>query len=360
MIMELLWTILQFALVFGVLLLAHETGHFIMCRIAGVPVEEYGIGLPPRILTLFHWQGTAFTLNALPFGAFVRPRGEVDRQVEGGLANARPIKKLGVYFGGPIMNLLVGLILLIILYYRLGAPDTSKVLVSEVAPQSPAMLSGLQPGDQIIAINDVNVNDITVLQNAVSAHLGEEIQITVLRDSRQYVFSATPRVNPPENQGALGVILTYPFTKVTIFQAISTGVSSTYEQIKGFVLLPGRLLAGTISKDESRVVGIKGIYDMYAAAGEADATASTGASQMAPIFRLSFIASISIALGLTNLLPIPALDGGRIVLVLPELFLRRKIPQKVENYLISISFVALLLIMVIITYYDFTNPVITR
>ncbi len=358
--MELFWTILQFALVFGVLILAHETGHFIMCRIAGIPVEEYGIGLPPRIVTLFHWQGTAFTLNALPFGAFVRPRGEQDREVQGGLANANPVKKLSVYFGGPIMNLLVGLVLLVILYYRLGTPDTSKVLVAEVAPQSPAALSGLQSGDQILAINDVKVDDITALQAAVSAHLGEEIQITVSRSSEQLVLSATPRVNPPENQGALGVILTYPYNKVTIYEAISTGVSSTYEQIKGFVLLPGRLLAGTISKDESRVVGIKGIYDMYTAAGEADATASSGGLQTAPIFRLGFIASISIALGLTNLLPIPALDGGRIVLVLPELFLRRKIPQKVENYLISISFIALLLLMVIITYYDFANPVISR
>lgn len=358
--MELFWTILQFILVFGVLLLAHETGHFIMCRVAKVPVEEYGIGLPPRILTLFHWQGTAFTLNALPFGAFVRPRGEVDRAVEGGLANATPVKKLGVYLGGPVMNLLLGLILLIILFYQLGTPDTSKVIISEVAPQSPALLSGLQAGDQITAINTTLVDDITVLQKAVTAHMGEEIQITVLRGSEQLVLAATPRINPPENQGALGIILTYPYSKVTIFEAISTGFSSTYEQIKGFVLLPGRLLAGTITKDESRVVGIKGMYDMYTAAGEADATAFGGASQAAPIFRLGFIASISIALGLTNLLPIPALDGGRIVLVLPELFIRRRIPQKVENYLISISFIALLLLMVIITYFDFANPVIIR
>jgi regulator of sigma E protease len=358
--MELFWTILQFVLVFGVLLLAHETGHFIMCRIAKVPVEEYGIGLPPRILTLFHWQGTAFTLNALPFGAFVRPRGEVDRQVEGGLANATPVKKLGVYFGGPVTNLLLGLILLIILFYQLGTPDTSKVIISEVAPQSPALLSGLKAGDQITAINKTKVADITVLQTEVTAHLGEEIQITVLRGSNELVLAATPRVNPPENQGALGIILTYPYNKVTLVEAISTGFSASFEQMREFVLLPGRLLAGTITKDESRVVGIKGIYDMYTAAGEMDASASSGASQTAPIFRLGLIASLSIALGLTNLLPIPALDGGRIVLVLPELFLRRKIPQKVENYLISISFIALILLMVIITYFDFANPVITR
>ena len=179
--MELFWTILQFVVVFGLLLLVHETGHFIMCRIAKVPVEEYGIGLPPRIVTLFHWQGTAFTLNALPFGAFVRPRGEVDREVEGGLANATPLKKLGVYLGGPVMNLILGLALLFFLFYRLGAPDTSKVIVAEVAPQSPAMLSGLLVSDQILAINNINVDDISVLQTEVLAHLGEEIQITIAR-----------------------------------------------------------------------------------------------------------------------------------------------------------------------------------
>jgi regulator of sigma E protease len=356
--MDLLWTIIQFILVFAALLLVHETGHFIMCRIAKIPVEEYGIGLPPRIVKLFTWKGTDFTLNALPFGAFVRPRGEVDRNVEGGLANSTPVKKLGVYLGGPVMNLLLGLILLVILFYRLGAPDTSKVIIAEIAPQSPAMQSGLQTGDLIIEINGLPVDTIESMQAAVKGHLGQEVQITVTRGSEKLVFTAVPRVNPPENQGALGVVLTNPYIKISIIEAISTAFTAAYDQMREFILLPGRLIAGTISTDESRVVGIKGIYDMYTAAGEMDAESTSSATQAAPIFRLSFIATISIALGLTNLLPIPALDGGRILLVLPELFLRKRIPQKVENYLISISFFALILLMVIITYQDFVNPVV--
>jgi regulator of sigma E protease len=354
--MELLWTIVQFIFVFGVLLLVHETGHFIMCRIAKVPVEEYGIGLPPRILTLFHWQGTAFTLNALPFGAFVRPLGEVDRGVEGGLANASPIKKLGVYFGGPVMNLLLGLILMVVMFYQMGVPVENKVLVVDVAPDSPALLSGIQSGDQIVTINGQVVDNMSIMQTLIKEQVGKPIEITLLRDNKEVVITATPRVNPPEGQGSLGVTMTNPYEKISIWEAFPTAIKAAYEQMREFVLLPGRLLSGAVSTEESRVVGIVGIYDMYSAAGEMDAS-SNGASQTAPIFRMYLMASISIAIGLTNLLPIPALDGGRILLTIPELILRRRIPQKVESYLISISFMALIVLMILITYNDITNPI---
>jgi regulator of sigma E protease len=355
--MELLWTIIQFIFVFGVLLLVHETGHFIMCRIAKVPVEEYGIGLPPRILTLFHWQGTAFTLNALPFGAFVRPLGEVDRAVDGGLANASPLKKLGVYFGGPVMNLLLGLILMVIMFYQMGVPVETKVLVVDVAPDSPALLSGIQSGDQIVTINGHVVENMSIMQTLIKEQVGKTIEITLLRDNKEVVITATPRVNPPEGQGSLGVTMTNPYEKISLWEAFPTAIKAAYEQMREFVLLPGRLISGTVSTEESRVVGIVGIYDMYSAAGEMDADTSSGTSQTAPIFRMYLMASISIAIGLTNLLPIPALDGGRILLTIPELILRKRIPQKVESYLISISFMALIVLMILITYNDIANPI---
>lgn len=355
--MEIIWNIVQFAIIFSVLLFVHEGGHFIMCRLARVPVEEFGFGLPPRIIKLFTWQGTVFSINALPFGAFVRPRGEVDRLVEGGLANASPIKKLGVYFGGPISNLLLGLLLLFILFFQLGTPDTSKVLITGIAQGSPADLSGLTTGDQVISINGSKINSIEDMQISVTDNLGKPIQIEVIRNNEALVMEATPRVTPPENQGALGVVLSNPYYPVSIGEAFKTAVHTGYRQMAEFVLLPGRLMTGAISSDQSRVVGIKGIYDMYTAAGNLDADVTSDTTQRAPLYRLYFIATISIALGLTNLLPIPALDGGRIVLVMPELILRRRIPQKVENYLISISFMALLLLMIIITYQDFVNPI---
>jgi regulator of sigma E protease len=356
--MELLLTIVQFVLVFGVLLLVHETGHFIMCRIAKVPVEEYGIGLPPRLLTLFRWQGTAFTLNALPFGAFVRPLGEVDRKIEGGLANASPLKKLGVYFGGPVMNVLLGLILLVIMFFQMGVPVENKVMVVAVAPESPALLSGIQPGDIIVSINGTDVDSMTIMQTLIKEQVGKEVDITLQRDDLEMVITTVPRVNPPQGQGALGVTMSNPYEQITLWEAFPTAITTAYDQMREFILLPGRLLSGAVSKDESRVVGIVGIYDMYTAAGEMDADTSSGSSQGTPIFRLYLIASISIAIGLTNLLPIPALDGGRILLTLPEWIFRKRVPQKVESYLISISFMALILLMIFITYNDIANPVI--
>lgn len=355
--MQVLWTILQFIIVFSILLLIHEFGHFIMCRLAGVPVDEFGIGLPPKIATLFTWKGTAFTINALPFGAFVKPKGEIDQSELGGMANASALKKLSVYFGGPLMNILLGLVLLVILFYQLGAPDTTKINIIAVAPESPAFQAGLLSSDQIIAINSNPIDRIETMQNIITANLGKSVSISILRKDIQITLNATPRLHPPENQGALGVTLGNPYNKISIFQAVPQALSTAYDQMRGFVLLPARLIQGSMNKDESRVVGIKGIFDMYSAAGEMDATSTNSTVPQAPVFRLYFIATISIALGLTNLLPIPALDGGRIILVLPELILRKRIPQKVENFLISFSFMLLILLMIFITYQDFTNPI---
>jgi regulator of sigma E protease len=255
------------------------------------------------------------------------------------------------------MNLLLGVGLLIILFYTLGAPDPNKVILIDVAPGSPAYLSGLKPGDQIIAINGMPVDKVETMQVMISDHLGKPVDITVLRDDKSVDIVATPRINPPENEGALGVILGNPYIKISIFEAIPQALNTAYFQIREFALLPGRLIQGSLTPSESRVVGIKGIFDMYSAAGAMDAESTNGTSQQPPLVRLSFIASISIALGLTNLLPIPALDGGRIILVLPELILRRRIPQKIENFLISFSFMALILLMIFITYQDFINPI---
>ncbi len=137
-------------------------------------------------------------------------------------------------------------------------------------------------------------------------------------------------------------------------------MTTAVDQAQQFVLLPVHLIEGQIAPSQARLVGIKGIFDIYSQADQLDvqAAASTPAETALPIFRMSFIAAITIALGLTNLLPFPALDGGRIVLLLPELFLRRRIPPQYENMVNMIGFAALLLLMVYITLQDFINPVI--
>src|SRR4030095_761352 len=132
-------TLILFVHAFAGMVIIHEFGHFIAARLCGIEVEEFGIGLPtPRALTLFTWQGTRFTLNWLPWGGFVRPKGENDPNIPGGLASASPWKRLFVLFAGPLMNLLAAVVIYSIIFNRVGVPDTSKVLIASVTPESPA------------------------------------------------------------------------------------------------------------------------------------------------------------------------------------------------------------------------------
>src|SRR5512147_42426 len=124
-------TWIVFILTFGGVVLIHEFGHFIAARISGIEVEEFGIGLPtPGALTLFTWKGTRFTLNWLPLGGFVRPKGENDPKVPGGLASASPWKRLFVLFAGPLMNLLTALLIYTFISNQAGIPDATRVMVS--------------------------------------------------------------------------------------------------------------------------------------------------------------------------------------------------------------------------------------
>src|SRR5574341_1592255 len=135
---------LIFVAVFAGVVFIHELGHFLVARLLKVEVEEFGFGLPPRILTLFRWKGTEFTLNWLPVGGFVRPKGENDPNVPGGLAAANPWTRLGVLFAGPFMNLLLGVAVFALLFFQVGVPDYTQVQIDGVLPNSPAAQAGIQ------------------------------------------------------------------------------------------------------------------------------------------------------------------------------------------------------------------------
>ncbi|HEX7555762.1 MAG TPA: site-2 protease family protein, partial [Leptolinea sp.] len=150
-----LQTILEFFIAFGILLFIHEFGHFITSRFFNIEVEEFGFGFPPRLAKLFTWRGTEFTLNWIPFGAFVRPKGENDPQVSGGLAAANPWKRLAVLIGGPLLNILTGIIIFSVLFTKTGAPDTKVVQIMEVSKGSPAETAGIQAKDIIAKANGI-------------------------------------------------------------------------------------------------------------------------------------------------------------------------------------------------------------
>ena len=357
---------LIFVVVFAGVVLIHEFGHFVAARLFKVDVEEFGIGLPPRILTLFNWKGTDFTLNWLPLGGFVRPKGENDPNVEGGLAASKPWVRLGVLFAGPIMNLLAGLVVNTILFTQVGVPDMSRVMLYEVTPDSPAAQAGLRADDLILAIDGEQVTSDEQFRSLIQSHLDQPIQVTVQRGGETLEITATPLSNRSADEGALGILPGPPMVPTTSFiQAIPYGSMYTYAQMRQIVSLPVMLIRNQLSPEEGRFVGLKGIYDLFGQAVSRDVqsretippAATSGSAPIEPTnFTLQIIASLTLTLGIFNLLPFPALDGGRILFVLPELVFHRRVPPEFENVVHAVGFALLIAFMIYINAMDFINP----
>jgi regulator of sigma E protease len=356
--MNVVLLILQVVLLIGVLIFFHELGHFLVSKAVGVPVDEFGFGYPPRLVKIGVWKGTEITLNWIPFGGFVRLRGEEDDTVEGGMASAPAWKRLLIALAGPVMNFLIGLILLIVIYTGLGTPASDQVMVTGVSEGSPAQQVGLLTGDIVLSFEGQPVEDINQLVELVNSHVGEEITLTVDREGAVETFTLVPRVDPPEGEGAIGVSLSNPLKPTPFFESVGYAFQTTGVVIKETFLLPARLISGQVDPALARPVGYKGIYDIYSQAVEMDQESQIPTAEPLPVYTLSIIANISLALGITNLLPIPALDGGRILFTLPELLFKKRIPQKWENAVNTVSFFFLIALMVFITILDFTNPVV--
>jgi regulator of sigma E protease len=355
-----LLTIAEFVIALGILVFLHELGHYLVARMFNIEVEEFGIGFPPRLVRLFTLWGTEFTLNWIPFGAFVRPKGENDPEVPGGLASANPWQRLLVLLGGPVMNLMVGIILLSVLFTSIGAPDYSKVQIMSVNANSPAQVAGLKEGDILQKINGTNIISTDQLYNLIQQNLGKVVVITVARSGKVLDLQATPRKNPPPDQGALGIAMGYPTRPMTWVEAFPIAGKTAWTQISELFTLPAKLAQGAVSPDQARVVGPVGMYSMYNAVRNRDIQGAPETSNPLTahlLNRLGLLATISIALGITNLLPIPALDGGRILFVLPEILFRRRIPAQYENMVHLIGFAALLVLMVYITTQDIIRPI---
>ena len=350
---SLLIQIAELAVGIAALILIHEFGHFAAARLFKIQVEEFGLGFPPRVATLFTAGGTKFTLNLLPIGGFVRPKGENDPNIPDGLAAANPWKRLGVLIAGPFSNLLVGVVLYAMIISRLGSPIADQVQVIETAPGSPAEQAGLLPGDLIIQVNDVEIDGTDSIHNAIYESLGEVTQVTYLRDGNTSTVTLVPRSEPPEGEGAIGIVMSNPTEPVSVIAALPAGLGAVYQHSETLLTFPVKILQGEMEASEGRLLGFKGMFDVYQAVQETEATQNIPSG----VNILGFFATLTISFGILNLLPIPALDGGRIMFTLPEIILGRRVPPKYENAIHLVSLALLLMLLLFVNLQDFLNPI---
>ena len=274
---ETILTWLVFILAFGGMVIIHEFGHFIVARLCKIEVEEFGIGLPtPGALTLFTWQGTRFTLNWLPLGGFVRPKGENDPNVPGGLAAASPWARLAVLFAGPLMNLLTAVIIYSIIFTRVGVPDTNRVLVSSVVAEGPAAQAGFQADDIFVSGNSQPIRSYDDLRAIVDENDGKPVVFIVDRHGEQIELTATPLLNETEKRVMIGVGLGVPFKAATSWvETLNLGARYTYINIRTLISLPAQMIRGSLAPEQGRLIGLKGIYDIFSQTVNRDVATTT-------------------------------------------------------------------------------------
>lgn len=358
-------SILLFIVILVALIVVHELGHFFAAKWAKMKVEEFGIGYPPRALTLAQKNGTDYTLNWLPFGGFVKIKGEDGETEEAGAQDSfvgKPHwKQALVIAAGIIMNLLFAWVILSATLFlgmpraltdaeALMAPDASLV-ISGVVSGSPAEDAGLQPGDRILSASA----EAERFENAasetftafVAASAGETLALEVSRNGETHMFSVVPAAgiieHDPERY-ALGVavapvgILPVPWWQAPLEGAALTA-SLTQRIAVGLAAFFGSVF--TLSADLAQISGPVGIAG---AVGEASADGF--------VALLMLTAVISINLALINLLPVPALDGGRLLFIIIEWITGKRIPEGVAGTVNGIGFAFLILLMVAVTASD--------
>jgi regulator of sigma E protease len=338
-----------FVIALSVLVLVHEWGHLMAAKMTGVKVEEFGLGLPPRIIGK-KIKGTIYSLNWLPIGGFCKLYGE-DGDGKGGEAfnHKKPWQKLIIVLGGVVMNLVLAIVIFSVVYTILGIPqETDKVKIVEVSQNSPAEKAGLKVGDWIVKIGDKGITQADQLTTEVAKYKGKKVALVVGKDKK--IVEVEVRDNPPVGEGSMGVAISNTEMEKVPWYRVDKGVVAGFKEAfywgkiiaEGVFQMIGGLFMGHVPKDVSGPIG------MY------EATSSINKNQ-GLLAVIHFFGIVSVNLAIVNVLPFPALDGGRIIFVLYEMVTRRKVNQKVEAVVNNLGMLLLLGLIVLITVGDVTR-----
>jgi len=383
--LHLLTLLLIFFALLALLVLTHELGHFLMSSWMGVEVEEFGFGLPPRLIGLVKlkdkgekrtfWKvihkyskinyddkvpvSPIYSLNAIPFGGFVKIFGEDgDERQNPKSFGAQPVsKRFLILVAGIAMNFILGVALFTYGYWS-GFPEAvedtaqianAKVQILSVSPGSPAEQAGLQMGDTIQSIvlpdqEKVPINTVTELQNYSKAEAGNSITMEVTRGNDLYRFNIVPRANPPEGEGPIGIsparigIVKYPIVKAFEISLVES-VQLIWIMADYLWNIIGHLIhAQKVAVDVSGPVGIVVLTNQF--------------REMGFPYLLKFAGLISLNLAFINFIPYPALDGGRILFLLIEKIKGRPVSPRLEQIIHTVGLYSLLLLMVLVTFKD--------
>jgi len=346
-----------FIFILAVLILVHEFGHFIMAKRAGIRVDEFGIGFPPR-LWKFRRGETAYSINAIPFGGFVKIFGEDNEsllQDNGGdtsrsFVRARKMTQVAIIGAGVAANLFLAWILFSAIYL-IGAP----LSVSSILPNSPAAEAGMRAGDHLRSMS-VGENTITNLtpesiQVFTAQHPGEKINVTLSRAGILSSLTVVPEkglIDEDKNRAAIGINMDFVQAlplHLAFFEGFKTTINWLYGTGEALTDLFIGLFSGTTSFSSlSGPVGIAGLVG--------------DAASLGLVYVLSLAAIISVNLSIMNIIPFPALDGGRLLFILVETVTRRSISPKIAGTLNVTGFALLMLLMVLITYHDIAKIII--
>lgn len=342
------------------LLALHEFGHFITAKKFGIKVTEFGIGYPPRLFGR-KFGDTLYSINLIPFGAFVSIP-----SMEGGKADdpnsfcQKPIwQRVLVLFAGVAMFWLIAWILFSAIMISVGIPTDigdnpqgdykdPKVIITLVDKESPAAIAGIKLGDHIkeisIAETHYPISKVGEVQKIIGEHKGEEIALIVQRGEETKAISLIPRIQPPEGEGAIGISLArVAIVKHSCWTALWKGAKATFDTT--LLILNG--FASAISK------AINGLPTGVQVMGPVGIVVLMGDFiQIGIIYFLQLVAIISIHLAIFNLLPIPALDGGRIFFLGIEKIKGSPINRKIEQSINNGFFFLIIIIMVLVTYKD--------
>ena len=324
-------------IVFGLLVLIHELGHFTVAKLVDIKVHEFSIGMGPKLAQVKKGE-TAYSIRALPLGGYVRMEGEDEESDDlRSYNNKSALSRIAVIFAGPFMNFILAIGLFSIIFYYVGTPTTR---IDEVIPQSPAQHIGIRSGDIIHSIDGKRMDTWQDVIDAIGNSDENPIDIVIIRDGNKMEKTVRATRDADTDRITIGIVAAM---EKSVFLSVQNGFIMIKDiTIDVLTFLKGLVTGG--SNVSGEVMGPIGILSLV---GE---VAKTGWLDI-----VNLTAVLSVNLGLINLLPIPALDGSRIMFLLAEVLRGKPIDPEKEGVVHLIGFGILITLMLFITYKDILN-----